>query len=38
MAFLGEKLFAFLFLNGAARCPSAPVPVMKERPGRAATI
>ena len=33
MAFLGEKLFAFLFLNGGRAPPSAPLLLMKDPPG-----
>jgi len=33
MAFLGEKLFAFLFLNGIARRPSSPLRLMNESQG-----
>jgi hypothetical protein len=33
MAFLGEKLFAFLFLNGGRAPPSTPLLLMKDPPG-----
>jgi hypothetical protein len=33
MAFLGEKLFAFLFLNEIARRPSAPLLLTNEPQG-----
>ena len=32
MAFLGEKLFAFLFLNGGCVPPSAPLLLMRDTP------